>query len=82
MVQPGLHESVYAECVAVELAPAGVGSESQVTMPVIYRGITIPLGLRADIIVENTIIFEIKAVATVWAASTPWNPVVLPCSPW
>jgi GxxExxY protein len=67
-VGPGLLESVYAECVAVELAHAGIGFESQVTVPVIYKGITIPLGFRADIIVENTIILEIKAVAALLPA--------------
>jgi GxxExxY protein len=62
-VGPGLLESVYAECVAVELAHAGIGFESQVTVPVIYKGRTIPLSFRADIVVENTIILESKAIA-------------------
>ena len=62
-VGPGLLESVYAECLGLELTGAGIGIESQVMVPVIYKGITIPLGFRADIVVENTIILEIKAVA-------------------
>jgi GxxExxY protein len=62
-VGPGPLESVYAECVALELAHAGISFETQVTMPVIYKSITIPLGFRADVVVENTIILEIKAVA-------------------
>jgi GxxExxY protein len=62
-VGPGLLESVYAKCMALELAHAGISFETQVTMPVIYKGLTIPLGFRADVVVENTIILEIKAVA-------------------
>ena len=62
-VGPGLLEAVYAECVALELAHAGIGFESQVTVPVIYKGITIPLGFRADIVVQKAIILEIKSVA-------------------
>lgn len=42
---------------------AGIGFEIQVTVPVIYQGIVIPLDVRADIIVENTIILEIEAAA-------------------
>jgi GxxExxY protein len=62
-VGPGLLESVYAKCMALELSHAGIAFQSQVTMPVIYKGMMIPLGFRADIVVENTIILEIKAVA-------------------
>jgi GxxExxY protein len=67
-VGPGLLESVYAECMALELGGAGLGVETQVTVPVIYKGVTIPLGFRADIVVENTIILEIKAVAALLPA--------------
>jgi GxxExxY protein len=59
---------VYAECVALELGHAGVSFEAQVTMPVIYKGVTIPLGFRADVVVENTIILEIRAVAALLPA--------------
>jgi GxxExxY protein len=62
-VGPGLLESVYTECLALELAQAGIGFETQVGVPVIYKGTTIPLGFRADIVIENTVILEIKAVA-------------------
>ena len=67
-VRPGLLESVYAECMALELSHAGIAFQSQVTMPVIYKGMMIPLGFRADIVVENTIILEIKAVAALLPA--------------
>jgi GxxExxY protein len=62
-VGPGLLESVYAECVALEPGHVGIRFEAQVTAPVIYKGVTTPPGFRADVVVENTIILEIKAVA-------------------
>jgi GxxExxY protein len=62
-VGPGLLETVYAECMCLELRRANIEFQSEVTVPVIYKNITIPLGFRADILVENTIILEIKAVA-------------------
>jgi GxxExxY protein len=67
-VGPGLLESVYAECMALELAHAGISFQGQVTVPVIYKGKTISLGFRADVIVEKTIILEIKAVAALLPA--------------
>ena len=67
-VGPGLLESVYVECIALELGHAGIGFEAQVTVPVIYKGITIPLGFRADVVVESTIILEVKAVAALLPA--------------
>jgi GxxExxY protein len=68
IVGPGLLESVYAECMALELARAGISFEAQVTMPVIYKGVKIPLGFRADVVIENTVILEIKAVAALLPA--------------
>ncbi len=67
-VGPGLLESVYAECMALELAHAGIGFEAQVTVRVIYKGITIALGFRADAVVENTLILESKTVAALLPA--------------
>jgi GxxExxY protein len=67
-VGPGLLEPVYAECMALELGRAGLRFEAQVAVPVIYKGVTIPLGFRADVVVENTVILEIKAVAALLPA--------------
>ena len=63
MIGPGLLESVYVECLGMELEQAGIPFESQAPIPVIYKGRTILLGFRADILVDNAIILEIKAVA-------------------
>lgn len=62
-VGPGLLESVYAECMCMELRHADIEFESEVMVPVFYKGASIPMGFRADIVVENVIILEIKAVA-------------------
>jgi GxxExxY protein len=59
---PGLLESVYAACMCFELERAGIPLLRQVTIPVVYKGFKIPLGFRADILVAETVILEIKAV--------------------
>jgi GxxExxY protein len=61
-VGPGLLESVYRECLCLELEQSGIPFETETTVPVIYKSKTIPLGFRADIVIDNAIIIEIKAV--------------------
>jgi GxxExxY protein len=62
---PGLLESVYAACMCFELEHADIPFAPQVNIPVTYKGMKIPLGFRADILVAETVILEIKAVPTV-----------------
>jgi GxxExxY protein len=62
-VGPGLLESVYTECLCLELEQAGIPFEPQTMVPVFYKDRLIPLGFRADIVVDTAIILEIKAVA-------------------
>jgi GxxExxY protein len=59
---PGLLESVYDECLCFELQRAGIEFERQVTIPVVYEGVFLEAGFRADIIVARTLILEIKSV--------------------
>jgi GxxExxY protein len=59
---PGPLESVYAACRCFELEQAGIPLSRQVSIPVTYKGMSIPLGFRADILVADTVILEIKAV--------------------
>jgi GxxExxY protein len=59
---PGLLESVYAACLCFELEHAGIPVARQVNISVTYKGMPIPLGFRADILVAETVILEIKAV--------------------
>jgi GxxExxY protein len=64
-IGPGLLETVYQECMCMELADAGIPFRSQAMVPVHYKGRLIPLGFRSDIVVADAIILEIKAVAAI-----------------
>lgn len=61
---PGLLESVYADFLADELEQAGIPFQQEVPIPVIYKGRRRDKGFRADLLVDNTVIVEVKAVAT------------------
>jgi len=59
---PGLLESVYHAVLAYELAQRGLRTVSQQAIPVIYGTVRIDIGFRADLIVEDLVIVEIKSV--------------------
>ena len=59
---PGLLESSYEECLCFELKQSGLFIEKQKPLPLIYKDIKLDIGYRLDILVENKIIIEIKAV--------------------
>jgi GxxExxY protein len=59
---PGLLESVYEACMAHELTKRGFLVERQKPQPVFYDGLEIEAGYRLDILVNDTIIIELKAV--------------------
>ena len=59
---PGLLEKVYEACLVYEITKAGLEVKRQVEVPIIYDGVTLKEYLRLDIIVENSIIIEVKAV--------------------
>ena len=61
---PGLLESVYETTLAYELRKSGLSVATQVTQPIFYDGQELPSGLRLDMLVENCVIVEIKAVET------------------
>lgn len=68
---PGLLEKVYEVCLAHELRKAGYIVVRQVDIPIQYDGIIFDEGLRLDLLVENKVIVEIKAldlVNPVWQA--------------
>lgn len=62
---PGLLERVYEACVVHELRKIGFGVVRQIEIPIRYDGMTFKEGLRLDLLVENKVIVEIKAVETV-----------------
>ena len=59
---PGLLESAYEQCLAYELGQLGLLVQRQVTLPVVYKGIELTQAYRIDILVENKIVVEAKAV--------------------
>lgn len=59
---PGLLESAYEACLKYELEKRGLNVKQQVGLPVVYRGMKIDLGYRLDLLVEDAIIVELKAV--------------------
>jgi GxxExxY protein len=62
---PGMLESVYEECLCLELAQAGIPFERQCPVPVTYRGVPVGIGFRIDVLVAGGLVVEIKAVEQV-----------------
>ncbi|MEI8244554.1 MAG: GxxExxY protein [Lentisphaerota bacterium] len=58
---PGLLESAYEACLLYELRKNGLYAESQVGLPLCYDGVVLDVGYRVDILVEDSIIVELKA---------------------
>lgn len=59
---PGLLESAYEECLCRELELRQVRFQRQVALPVSYRGLQLDCGYRLDLVVEEKVVLEIKAV--------------------
>jgi GxxExxY protein len=59
---PGLLESAYEECLCHELSPAGVKFERQKTLPVSYKSVKLDCGYRLDVVLEGSLIVELKTV--------------------
>lgn len=62
---PGLLESVYEICLCHELKLIGLNFVQQLSLPIEYKGIKLDAGYRIDLVVENKVIIEIKAVKTI-----------------
>ena len=62
---PGLLEKVYEICFCHELRKRGLSFQRQVDVPIVYDDIIFEEGLRLDVIVENSVICELKAIETV-----------------
>lgn len=58
----GLLESAYEACMVYDFIQAGMTVEQQKPLPVVYRGVTLECGYRLDLLIENEVIVEIKAV--------------------
>jgi GxxExxY protein len=64
---PGLLESAYLQCLAHELASAGVAFERERSVGITYKGMKIECGFRLDMLIEACLIIELKAVDRVQA---------------
>ena len=63
---PGLLESVYQACLVMELDAQGLKAQAEVPQPVIYRDREVAAaGFRMDLLVEDTIIVELKSVMSI-----------------
>jgi GxxExxY protein len=67
---PGLLESTYQHCLIYELAQQGIPFEQQVPVPVIYKGTKLDCGYRLDLLVEGSVIVEVKSVEKLLAIHT------------
>jgi GxxExxY protein len=59
---PGLLESAYEACLAHELRSRGLTVRTQVPLPVVYRNVEIDVGYRLDLLVEDVVVVELKAL--------------------
>ena len=59
---PGLLESVYEACLCQEFRERGLAFMTQCSLPLTYHGVRLDIGLRCDLIVENRVLVELKAV--------------------
>lgn len=62
---PGLLESTYEACLHFELEQKGLTVFKQVPLPVIYKNVELEIGYRLDLLVENKVIIELKAVSEI-----------------
>jgi GxxExxY protein len=59
---PGLLESVYEHCLEYELKSRGLAVRRQVALPVAYESVLLDAGYRLDLVVENSVVLEVKSV--------------------
>lgn len=59
---PGLLESAYEACLCQELLLRSITFERQVPLPIVYKGITLDVGYRIDLLISNCLIVELKTV--------------------
>jgi GxxExxY protein len=66
---PGLLESAYEECFCHELHLRSLNFQRQVELPVIYKGLKLDCGYRLDVLVENAVVVELKAIEQIMPIS-------------
>ncbi|MEO8380152.1 MAG: GxxExxY protein [Acidobacteriota bacterium] len=64
-IGPGLLESAYQECLCWELGLRGIRFEKQLALPVHYKGLSLDCSYRLDLLVESTLVVELKSVTKI-----------------
>jgi GxxExxY protein len=59
---PGLLESAYDECLCYELSQQGIRFQRQVALPILYKGLKLDCNYKLDLLVEDTVVVEVKAI--------------------
>jgi GxxExxY protein len=59
---PGLLESTYEECLSLELTVLGIPFERQIPLPIVYKSMTLLRAYKTDLLVDQTVIVELKSV--------------------
>src|SRR6187551_3292482 len=59
---PGLLESAYQQCLYYEIKKTGLKVEKEITLPIIYKDITLDQGYRIDLLIEDKLVIELKTV--------------------
>lgn len=67
---PGLLEAAYEECLFTELTERGIQCRRQVLQPIVYKHLRLSKSYQIDLIVENRVLLELKAVRTLTDADT------------
>ncbi len=62
---PGLLESVYHKCLKKELTERGISFQSELLVPIQFKGIELETDLRCDLFIENCIVVELKAIEAI-----------------
>lgn len=61
---PGLLENSYQECLFYEISQSGLYVEKEKPMPLVYEQVKLDCGYRLDLLIENKLVIELKAVET------------------
>lgn len=59
---PGLLESAYEQCLSYELGRNAIAFKRQVDLPLVYKGLPLDCGYRIDLLVEDSVVVELKSV--------------------
>ena len=62
---PGLLESAYEQALIIEFRRNGIQAQNQVLVPIVYEGEIVEKAFRADVVVEDRLILELKSVKTI-----------------